>query len=278
MTSTLATLQAKRAKAKEQGFTLVELAIVLVIIGLIVGGVLVGQDLIKAAEVRSTITQIEQFDSAANTFRNKFNGYPGDISNPSSFPLSSTNAGGNGLGDGDGLLESGSCSDANGLGGENALFWTHLAEADMIPDGTSAMTDYTAVAAIAAVNDTHLPPASIGQGNRFHITTAAGRNHYILSGITATTVTTCAITSSASLPPLTARQIDEKKDDANAETGIVISIADAATITAVGGGSATPASPANGDDCYDTDTDEYATTTDALAEQPACHLRIRTSF
>ena len=38
-------------RKKEQGFTLVELAIVLVIIGLIIGGVLVGQDLIKAAQV-----------------------------------------------------------------------------------------------------------------------------------------------------------------------------------------------------------------------------------
>ncbi|MBY0407531.1 MAG: prepilin-type N-terminal cleavage/methylation domain-containing protein [Rickettsiales bacterium] len=38
-------------ETQEQGFTLIELSIVLVIIGLIVGGVLVGQDLIRAAEI-----------------------------------------------------------------------------------------------------------------------------------------------------------------------------------------------------------------------------------
>jgi prepilin-type N-terminal cleavage/methylation domain-containing protein len=45
-----------------QGFTLVELAIVLVIIGLLVGGILVGQDLIKAATVRTTVSDIEKIN------------------------------------------------------------------------------------------------------------------------------------------------------------------------------------------------------------------------
>src|ERR1700753_450898 len=62
-----------------QGFTLIELSIVLVIIGLIVGGILVGQDLIKAAEVRAQISQIEKYNSAGNTFRGKFGGIPGDL-------------------------------------------------------------------------------------------------------------------------------------------------------------------------------------------------------
>src|SRR5665213_3308988 len=60
-------------------FTLIELSIVLVIIGLIVGGILVGQDLIKAAEVRAQISQIEKYSSAVNTFRAKFAAIPGDM-------------------------------------------------------------------------------------------------------------------------------------------------------------------------------------------------------
>lgn len=42
-------------RSRKAGFTLVELAIVLVIIGLIIGGVLVGRDLIKAAELRASL-------------------------------------------------------------------------------------------------------------------------------------------------------------------------------------------------------------------------------
>ena len=67
------------------GFTLIELSIVLVIIGLIIGGVLVGRDLIHAAEIRKTIKQTEQFDAAINTFRNKYNCLPGDCTKPAEF-------------------------------------------------------------------------------------------------------------------------------------------------------------------------------------------------
>ena len=62
---------------REQGFTLIELAIVLVIIGLIVGGVLVGQDLIKAAEIRASVTQIEQYNTAAKYIPHEICGFPG---------------------------------------------------------------------------------------------------------------------------------------------------------------------------------------------------------
>ena len=63
----------------KSGFTLVELAITLVIIGLLVGGVLVGKDLISAAEVRAQIQQIEKYNGAVNTFKVKYNYLPGDM-------------------------------------------------------------------------------------------------------------------------------------------------------------------------------------------------------
>ena len=68
-----------QARTRIEGFTLIELSIVLVIIGLIVGGVLTGQSLISAAEVRAQISQIEKYNSAVNTFRSKFNALPGDM-------------------------------------------------------------------------------------------------------------------------------------------------------------------------------------------------------
>jgi prepilin-type N-terminal cleavage/methylation domain-containing protein len=67
------------------GFTLVELAIVLVIIGLVVGGVIVGQAIIEQAKMRSQINQIKNFEEARNTFLLKYGQNPGDISNAMRF-------------------------------------------------------------------------------------------------------------------------------------------------------------------------------------------------
>ncbi|WP_152054195.1 type II secretion system protein [Tautonia marina] len=60
------------------GFTLIELSIVLVIIGLVAGGVLLGRDLIEAAETRSIMSQLERYEVAVSTFRTKYNCLPGD--------------------------------------------------------------------------------------------------------------------------------------------------------------------------------------------------------
>jgi prepilin-type N-terminal cleavage/methylation domain-containing protein len=60
------------------GFTLIELSIVLVIIGLLVGGILVGQDLIKAANLRAVISDVTAIKAAVVTYRIKYNAIPGD--------------------------------------------------------------------------------------------------------------------------------------------------------------------------------------------------------
>jgi prepilin-type N-terminal cleavage/methylation domain-containing protein len=88
------------------GFTLIELSIVLVIIGLIVGGVLVGQDLIRAAAVRAQITQIEKYNTAANTFYGKYGYLPGDINGTAATQFGFVARGAyGGQGDGNGLVE-----------------------------------------------------------------------------------------------------------------------------------------------------------------------------
>src|SRR5262249_3199194 len=128
-----------RQSKAEQGFTLIELSIVLVIIGLIVGGVLVGQDLIKAAEIRATVAQFEKLNSAVNTFRNKYGFIPGDLPQGTTSPASAlgffaeddTLGGTAGHGDGNGLIEGGSAGAVIGIG-EPLEFWRHLTDAGFI--------------------------------------------------------------------------------------------------------------------------------------------------
>lgn len=64
--------------ATRRGFTLVELSIVLIVIGLVAGAVMVGRDLIRQAELKKMHRQYEELVTAINTFRTKYNCLPGD--------------------------------------------------------------------------------------------------------------------------------------------------------------------------------------------------------
>lgn len=63
---------------KQSGFTLVEISIVLVIIGLILGGALQGQGLIQSAKVRSSINQVDGVKAAYYAFQDRYRALPGD--------------------------------------------------------------------------------------------------------------------------------------------------------------------------------------------------------
>ena len=67
-------------RTKQQGFTLIEIAIVLVIIGLLLGGVLKGQELITSARVRNLISQQEGVKAAYFGFLDRYRALPGDYS------------------------------------------------------------------------------------------------------------------------------------------------------------------------------------------------------
>lgn len=95
------------------GFTLVELSIVLVIIGLLIGGILAAQSMISTAKIQNAISQIQQFDVALNAFSAKYNSLPGD----------SRTFGG----DGDEIIESGTNDGwADSFAEEVANFWPSL--------------------------------------------------------------------------------------------------------------------------------------------------------
>src|SRR5437016_3490712 len=73
---------AQKNTRAEVGFTLVELAIVMIIIGLLIAGVLKGQALIANARVTATVAQNKAVEAAVSTFRDTYAGLPGDIFNP----------------------------------------------------------------------------------------------------------------------------------------------------------------------------------------------------
>ncbi len=68
-----------------RGFSLVELAIVLVILGLLVGGILAGRSLIRASELRSVGTDLQRYSTAIHAFRDKYFALPGDMGNATQF-------------------------------------------------------------------------------------------------------------------------------------------------------------------------------------------------
>src|SRR5450631_879960 len=77
----MSTRDNKAALRSQAGFTLVELAIVMIIIGLLIAGVLKGQQLIGNAKVTAQVAQIKAIDAATSTFKDMYAALPGDISN-----------------------------------------------------------------------------------------------------------------------------------------------------------------------------------------------------
>ena len=67
-----------RRKQQQAGFTLVEIAIVLVIIGLLIGGVLKGQSMIQNAKIKRVVRQADELRAAVMTFYDKYGVFPGD--------------------------------------------------------------------------------------------------------------------------------------------------------------------------------------------------------
>lgn len=278
---------------QQVGFTLIELSIVLVIIGLIVGGVLTGQDLIKAAEIRATVGQYEKYNTAVNTFRTKYNGIPGDLLAASSTafgldPIAGAHAGTTGLGDGNGLITDNGSINYNAPVGEPLLIWQQLSAASLIDGsvGTAVATTGTAVTPFTI--SSYLPTAKMGRGNYWVAGSNAGLNYLALAGIATLSSTAYTSTPGGAMSPIDAFNIDTKLDDGMPNTGIVVAVdatswsTTADTIFNVSGGVAYPkwttSTAASGDCVTGTSATAAADTYNragAFGTVPACSLRLR---
>lgn len=117
----------------KNGFTLVELSIVLVIIGLLIGGILVAQSLIESAKVQSLVRYIGQIDVAQAQFKERYNCLPGDCLSIFS-----------GVGNNNRTIDgSGFVGNNLVIGAEGRAFWNNLSITGFQPDNVIYSEAYT---------------------------------------------------------------------------------------------------------------------------------------
>lgn len=158
----------------KHGFSLVELSIVLVILGLLTGGILAGQNLIRAAELRSVTSDLSRYSTAVFTFRDKYFALPGDMRNATQFW-------GSAGGDGD---ISGTCSSQTGTGTQTCngngdgnftssigiaggytefiTFWQHLSNAGLIEGSYNGIAGSGGIAHVIIAENA--PQARVSSG------------------------------------------------------------------------------------------------------------------
>src|SRR2546427_900294 len=122
----------------EAGFTLVEIAIVLVIVGLLLGGVLKGQEMITQAKIKNIVNDFNGVTVAVTSYQDRYRTLPGDDQNATTrWTVQAP-----GKGDGNGVI-AGKYNDNLPLAGgpppdgaESNLFWQHLRIAGFVPGPT----------------------------------------------------------------------------------------------------------------------------------------------
>jgi len=129
-----------RKNSFQAGFTLVEITIVLVIIGLLLGGILKGQEMITQAKIKNIVNDFNGVTVAVISYQDRYRALPGDDQNATT--RWTTQAPGKGNGDGV-ILGAYNDNDTTGTGGapadlkESNLFWQHLRIAGFVPGLTT---------------------------------------------------------------------------------------------------------------------------------------------
>ncbi len=202
-------------KFNNSGFTLVELSIVLVIMGLIVASVVAGKDLIKGAEMRALIRQYNEFQTAVTTFGEKYNGLPGDI-NGGKFGLVGGCDNNNNGGNNNGIIE-----DSHGGNtlhdGEVSCFWSDLTTPgkELVAGAYDGNANADTGNDIVALNLPKMKNSNLGWG----VYSSLGKNYFI-TGVVGDQKDDAYLTNYA-LVPVDAYNVDVKIDDGVPTSGTV---------------------------------------------------------
>ena len=209
-------------KSKQSGFTLVEIAIVLVIIGLLLGGVLKGQAMISNAKVKTLANEIKSISAAYYGYQDRYRAIPGDDSAAS---LHLTGVAVSGVVNGVTILNSGTQNGAitgiwtgaavPAIATETSLFWQHTRAAGFLTGSAGVGQSNNAVGGFVGITST-VVPSLLTQGTVFVCTGA--------------------------LPGDMATQLDTIMDDGLSASGGMQSVLGTA-ITAAGATSVTPLVP-----------------------------------
>jgi prepilin-type N-terminal cleavage/methylation domain-containing protein len=181
----------------KQGFTLVEIAIVLVIIGLLLGGILKGQEMITQAKIKNIIADFSGVSAAYHGYQDRYRAQPGDDKGATRWGLTAAASQGNGIIEG--------AWNTTTADTESILFWDHLRRAGFV-SGSGQDNPFNAVSGKMGVQTGDGSGASpVGV-----LGTAANTN--LITGL---------LMCSANLPDKVAISVDSQMDDGNGKAGSV---------------------------------------------------------
>lgn len=182
---------------KTDGFTLVEIAIVLVIIGLLLGGILKGQEMITQAKIKNVIADYSGISAAYHGYQDRYRVIPGDDPNAATRWVGASVSATKGDGVVQGKYNDSTCNTA-GTTVESCLWWDHLRRAGFVA-GSGTGQPFNAVTGLIGVqtgSNGGTPPTALGG----------------FSGL---------IICSANLPDKIAIAVDTQMDDGKIATGTV---------------------------------------------------------
>jgi prepilin-type N-terminal cleavage/methylation domain-containing protein len=188
-------------KSQQSGFTLVEIAIVLVIIGLLLGGILKGQELINSAKVKNLANDFRVIPTYIYAYQDKFKALPGDDPQATTHLTCGTGTSVCTNGNGNGVID----GNWDATTGESFQFWQQVRYANL------------AAGATATDDPTYIPQNAVG--GKLGITSAT-------TGQTVAGITGTYIVCSSSILGKFAKQLDIQMDDGNTATGSMRTVGD----------------------------------------------------